>query len=337
MNNHERIFDRNNYQKKTMDYFEVMAAYFVDIFYNHLFIEGKKLRTNKSVSSITEGYKHALNAFLQGIENPKSYKKILVGIHEFFISSGFTSMSFSECIERVTEEFIPKDYYTSVSKQQKISILKLVICQSNKTFVEKLVKNYLRLVIDTHNDADNIRVLQDAFIDILMLERENIYHRFISTAKSNPQAALLEAMQSEIKNLCKEKFELKKITTTLKKIIVNKENDLCELRNQLQQYAEKNTQLLQAAQLSAIPMQRQYAQAPQIYTSQNIMPETKPAEVPEMPFVQEMRAVQQNIINYDDYSDHGENEFGYDINAYDNKKSVAEKLSGSSESSESEN
>ena len=126
-NNQVRIFDRNNYQKKTMDCFEVMGAYFVDIYYNHLFIEGKKLRTNKSASSITEGYKHALNAFLQGVENPKTYKKILVGIHSFFISSGFTSISFSDCIERVTEEFIPKDYFASVSKQQKISILKIKI------------------------------------------------------------------------------------------------------------------------------------------------------------------------------------------------------------------
>lgn len=346
MNNHERIFDRNNYQKKTMDCFEVLAAYFVDIFYNHLFIEGKKLRTNKSVSSITEGYKHALNAFLQGIENPKSYKKILVGIHEFFISSGFTSMSFSDCIERVTEEFIPKDYYESVSKQRKISILKLVICQSNKTFIEKLVKNYLSLVIDTHNDVDNIRILQDAFIDILMLERENIYHRFITTTKSNPQAGLVEAMQTEIKNLCKEKFELKKITTTLKKIIINKENDLCDIRSQLEHYAEKSKRLQIAldakpTQLAPIPMQRQYAQAPQYYTQpvltvQNINPELETEIKLEAPVAKEMRAVQENTIIYDDYSDHGENEFGYDLSAYNDKKSVSEKLSGSSSSSDSE-
>lgn len=279
-NNQVRIFDRNNYQKKTMDCFEVMGAYFVDIYYNHLFIEGKKLRTNKSASSITEGYKHALNAFLQGVENPKTYKKILVGIHSFFISSGFTSISFSDCIERVTEEFIPKDYFASVSKQQKISILKLVICQSNKTFVEKLVKNYLKLVIDTHSDADNIRILQDVFIDILMLERENIYHRFISTQKNDksaPNTSLIEAMQAEIKKLCKEKFELKKLTTSLKQIIINKENDLCDHR----------------AMISELKSARRLVdESPLFTTAEDII---KSTPKPTKEFVKEMRNVYETI------------------------------------------
>jgi hypothetical protein len=246
-NNQARIFDRSQYQKKTMDTFEILAAYFIDIYYNHLYLEAKKLRTNKSVTSITEGYKHALNAFIQGIENPKSYKKILVGIHSFFVSSGFTSISFSDCIERITEEFIPKDYITSVLKQQKLSILKLVISQANKVFIEKLVKNYLTLVIDMHNDVDNIRILQDVFIDNLMLERESIYHRFISTqtknTKSAPQTALIEAMQLEIKNLCKEKFELKKLTTSLKKIIINKESEMVNLRDDVAAYKIKIQEL----------------------------------------------------------------------------------------------
>ena len=226
----EGIFDRSSYSKKTLDTFEIITAYFVDIFYNHLFLEAKKLRTNKSVDSITEGYKHALNAFLQGIENPKLYKKTLVGIHSFFISSGFSSITFAECIERITSEFIPKDYYSIVSNQQKISILKLVICQSNKTFVETLVKRFLSMVIDNHNEADNIRIMQDKFIDILMIERENLFNRFITNqnknTKSNPHTSLTEAMQSEIKRLCKEKFELKKLITNIKKIIVKKETEL---------------------------------------------------------------------------------------------------------------
>ena len=64
MSSKERILDRNNYSKKTLDTFEILAAYFIDIYYNHLYIEGNKLKTEKNVSSITEGYKHALNAFL---------------------------------------------------------------------------------------------------------------------------------------------------------------------------------------------------------------------------------------------------------------------------------
>jgi cell division protein FtsB len=229
-----RIFDKSNYKKKTLDTFEILGAYFVDIYYNHLYIEAKKLRTSGSVSSITEGYKHTLNAFLQGVENPKLYKKTLMGIHTYFVSSGLTSISFAECIERITEEFIPQDYYNSVSKIQKTSILKLVISQSNKAMIEKIARRFLNLIIDNHDEVANIRVLQDEFIDVLILEREGIYHRFISTQTktatvSHSSTQLIETMRTEIKKLCAEKYDLKKMVTNLKKIIIKKEYELCKV------------------------------------------------------------------------------------------------------------
>lgn len=229
-----RILDRSKYSKRTLDTFEILAAYFIDIYYNHLYIEAKKLRTNGTVHSVTEGYKHTLNAFLHGVENPKLYKKTLIGIHGFFLDAGISSISFAECIERITEEFIPKDYYDSVTKQQKISILKLVICQSNRVFIEKLVRKHLFMIIDYHNDADNIRLLQDEYIDVLIMERQGVYHRFISTqTKTNKSAshidtALFENMQNEIKILCKDKYELKMLIVNLKKIIIKKEGELQE-------------------------------------------------------------------------------------------------------------
>ena len=35
--------------------------------------KAKKIKANGSVPSITEGYKHTLNAFLKSLENPKLY------------------------------------------------------------------------------------------------------------------------------------------------------------------------------------------------------------------------------------------------------------------------
>lgn len=228
----KRIFDRSNYSRTTLVTFEVLAAYFIDIYYNHLYLEAKKIRTEKTVNSVTEGYKHALNAFMLGIDTPKLYKKTLFGIHNYFAASGFTSMTFAECIERITKEFIPEDYYSTVSKHQKTSVLKLIVSQSNKTFIEKLVLNFLSPVIDNHAEADNIRMLQDEFIDILMIERENIYHKFVSAqANTNRQSsgvntAAIEAMRREIKTLCGEKFQLKKLVMDLKKIIIKKDEEL---------------------------------------------------------------------------------------------------------------
>lgn len=242
------IFDRSKYNKKTLDTFEIMAAYFVDIYYNHLYHEAKKLRTNNNVSSITEGYKHALNAFMQGIENPKLYKKTLVGIHGYFELSGFSSMTFSECIERMTVEFIPQDYYSSVTKPQKTSLLKHVLSQSNKQFIEKLVRKFLHLIIDNHMDEDNTRILQDEFIDVLIMERENVYHLFISaqtkTTKSTVNSSTVDAMKNEIKGLYKEKFELKKTSNIMKKIIIKKDETVKQLMEEISELKDENIELV---------------------------------------------------------------------------------------------
>jgi hypothetical protein len=241
MSHSKKILDKSKYTKKTIDTFEIISAYFIDIYYNHLFIEAKKLKTAGTVNSITEGYKHTLNAFLQGIENPKLYKKSLVGLHNFFINYGFSSMSFAQCIDRITQEFIPGDYYESVTKEKRISILRIVISNSNKSIIEKIVRKYLERIIDYHNEVDNIRVLQDEFIDILLFEREAMYHRFISTRtkvnKNSPHinVAMIEKMQNEIKTAYQEKYELKKLILSLKKIIIAKEEKLNEQYSLMEQ------------------------------------------------------------------------------------------------------
>ena len=229
MNN--RILDRHNYNKKTIDNFEIIAAYFIDIYYNHLYIEAKKLRTDNAVSSVTEGYKHALKAYLKGIDNPKYFKKTLMGIHNYYTACGYTSMTFRECTESITKEFIPKDYYESVISSQKTSILKLVICESNKKMIFKIASEYLSMIIDNHLEETNLRILQDEFIDILILSRENVYQRFISSETNTSSGTkvndILQAkMQKEIKVLLTEKYQLKKTITDLKKIILKKENQI---------------------------------------------------------------------------------------------------------------
>src|SRR6476661_2538456 len=235
-----RILDRSNYSKITLDNFELISAYFIDIYYNHLYCEGKKLReNNNNISNITDGYKHALNAFMKGIENPTLYKRTLTGIHNYFDMHGFTSMTFTEFIDRITKDFIPDDYYNSVSKQQRIAILKVVISQANKIFIEKLVRKFLGLIIDNHKEQDNIKVLQNEFVDILMLERENMYYKFISvqTNKKNDNSVLdyklIEEMKNEILKSCKEKFLLKKKIVSMNKELNEKNSKIMDLEDEL--------------------------------------------------------------------------------------------------------
>ena len=241
-----RILDKRNYSQKTMDNFEIMSAYYIDIFYNHLYNEAKKLKVSGSVSSITEGYKHTLNAFLKSLSNPNLYKKSLSGLHHYFITIGFASISYAKCIDRITCEFVPTDYFNSLTFTQKIGVLRLILNQSMKSFIKKIVDEHMTKIIDYHKDVDNVRILQDEFIDCLILEREGFYQRFVAsqttTNKNETVNRLLaEKMQVEIKRLVKEKYDQKKQILLLKKAYMQKkesENKLNEIIGELKNKIE---------------------------------------------------------------------------------------------------
>jgi hypothetical protein len=225
----DRILDRHNYSAKTIEVYEIMSAYYVDIFYNHLYTEAKKLKAGGKVSSVTEGYKHTLNAFLKGLSNPNLYKKSIVGIHHYFITIGFASISFTKCVDRLTTSFVPSDYFNSLTSTQKMGVLRMVINQSMKVFIRTIVDEHMSKIIDNHKDADNVRILQDALIDCFILEREGMYQRFIASKTvtnkdDNINRLVAEKMQQEIKKLVKEKYDQKKQILILKRAYTMKKN-----------------------------------------------------------------------------------------------------------------
>jgi hypothetical protein len=250
----DRMFDRKNYPAKTIENFEIISSYYVDIFYNHLYAEAKKYKAHGTVASITEGFKHTLNAFLRSLDNPKLYKKSIVGLHHYYISIGFGSISFAKCIDKLTHEFVPTDYYESLTSTQKMGVLRMVINQVIKDFIRKIVDEHMSKIIDFHTEAENVRILQDEFINILIIAREGMYQRFVAvqthTNKDETVNRLLgEKMQGEIKKLIKEKYEYQRQIILYKKalkkrkemeanqiaIIKSLNNTISELNGQLSQ------------------------------------------------------------------------------------------------------
>ena len=225
-----QILNRSNYSPKTIETYEIMSAYYVDIFYNHLYNEAKKMRANNTVASVTEGYKHTLNAFLKSLNNPKLYKQSITGMHHYFINIGFTGISFSSYIDRISKEFIPVDYFSSLTITKKMGVIRKVLNQSIKNFIIKIVNDHLCKIIDLHNEVDNIRLLQDDLIDCFILEREGLFQLFITNQSQTPSSDLVnrlvvDKMQNELKRLVKEKYEQNKLIISLKKLCINQKND----------------------------------------------------------------------------------------------------------------
>jgi hypothetical protein len=253
-----RMIDRSNYSNNTLDTYGYLSAYFIDIYYNHLYSEAITLYSKKDVPSITIGYKCTLDAFLKGIDSPEVFKSCIQGIHESFLKYGFPSLSFSHCINKIVNEFIPKDYFNIMSFDDKTQILRKILIDSNKKLILEIVKppsNLLKDIIDNHNDNDNINILQDIYIDILIMLREQLYQQFVEeNIGSSRDNDMVIAMQKEIKLLYNEKNDLDKQILSLKQDILNhkklilklkkecneKNNYISELEVQLQSNNQEN-------------------------------------------------------------------------------------------------
>lgn len=261
MSQSSRILDRTAYDRRTIITYEMIAAFYTDMFYNHLYFEAKRIKNDGNVSSITEGYKHTLNAFLQGMSDPKLYKKSLLGMHTYFIDNGFRTLTFSQCIDRIIIEFIPDDFIDSITSAKKSSILHLVLSNVTTNFIYKIISSYLGMIIDNHKEADNARVLQEEFIDLLLIERNNMFKKFIggSSKRKTIDISIIEDMQKEIKAHLSEKYNLKKNITDLKKVILFKESKYNQALEKIQELTDKindlQNELEESKVLTAINLQ----------------------------------------------------------------------------------
>ncbi len=182
----QKLFNRASYSSTTISIFQIVGAYFIDVYYNHLYTEAIKFRTDGKVASVTEGYRHATFAFLSAIDNKsKAYKaehynKLLQGINEYFITwTNFSSLTLSECIDKIVREFVPADYFASLNKEQKRNILRSVLIDSIREFTKIVVGEFLGAIIDNHEEAANIEALKEKMVDVFIMRRETIFHKFI--------------------------------------------------------------------------------------------------------------------------------------------------------------
>jgi hypothetical protein len=235
MSSNERIFDRSTYSTNTITTYSIIAAYVVDIYYNHLYDKACILKNNGDVPSITEGYRHAVYALLSAIDNksttykPKYYTDFLKGINQAFETwTNFGVLDLSECIFKITKEFVPKDYHRSLNKDQRRHILRSVITNTMREFSKAVISEYLNHIVDNYGDSTNIQLLQERFIDICLLERENCYTKFLSaqtgSATEKVDKHIVEKMRRELQTHIKEKLEYKKysehVTNEYKKVLI---------------------------------------------------------------------------------------------------------------------
>ncbi len=87
------------------------------------------------------------------------------------------------------------------------------------------------MIVDMHNEVNNVNVLQNLFIDNLIIEREEFYGRFLLGDKP---AGVSPKMIESMRELNKSKMIVERTNVKLKQIIVKKEDELSAARKKIQ-------------------------------------------------------------------------------------------------------
>jgi hypothetical protein len=207
------MFKRGNYSKRALSTFEIVGSFIVDLYYNHFYQEAKRIRIEGRVESVTDGYKHAIKAYLNSFENPDSYRKTIIGIHKYYYTTTrFSSISFSECVNEIVKHFIPEDFFDSTTNQQRDGILRMVLMNSVKQFSsDVLCSNLLDTLIDDHGESSIVRRMQDKMVQSLMFEREKMFQKIFNVSnkpKDGGDFTIVMKMKTEVVKLVKENHAL---------------------------------------------------------------------------------------------------------------------------------
>lgn len=203
----------NKYSQSTLSKFDIIGSYFVNLYYNEFYIKAKNLKFQENYTNITEAYKNLLSNYVEFSQQQDFFKQIIKGIHTYCISTTrYTTMSHKECVDFMVSEFVPENLWNSLREQQKNKLFHESLINCIKEFTEKIIINYLYMIIDHHDNNENIIILQDLFLNIILLEKDRIFSKFI-----NPNTNNLHIIKNRLQDILNDNRKLIQENKILKK------------------------------------------------------------------------------------------------------------------------
>lgn len=170
-------------QKTILTLLDVFGSCITDVFYNHLY-DRAVLVHEKTSTGITECYRQAISDYVNECSSPRFYTVLLNSLHHYLrMSTIYNAISYPDCVTLYSSLFVPQMYIASLTAEQKMNILSMIIGKSIRTFADEIMQEYIGCIIDDHNDPVNVEVLQDSILKIILHERDVSYERFISSQK----------------------------------------------------------------------------------------------------------------------------------------------------------
>ena len=208
--------NRDLYSKRTLSTFNVVSAYIVDIYYNHLYIEAKKMKFDGHTTNISDGYRQCCAIFAKSFDDKstkyrkKQYFRIIEGIKEYFTTyTSMQTLTVSECIHKIVSELVPEQFLRDLDNNKKSTIVRKCLVDAIMEFTKIAITDYIVPIIDAHDDKTNIEALQERMTDILLLEREKTQQLFLTSGKvETVDRSLAIRLQNDLKRMASLNSEL---------------------------------------------------------------------------------------------------------------------------------
>jgi len=216
-------------EKTALTLLDVCGSCITDVVYNFLFDRAIVIHERTSMG-LTEAYRQVLAEYINESNSAKFYSVLLNTLHHYVhISTVFQDLSYPDCVSLYAGLFVPQMYIQSLTAEQKLNILTMIIGNTVKEFINEILKEHIRCIIDDHQDPINVEVLQDSVLKILIRQREVSYDRFIESQQTPTKPQKKKAMVASSKSLIKISNVVKK--TMAKRSALEKKNTILIQKN----------------------------------------------------------------------------------------------------------
>jgi hypothetical protein len=237
----------------TRDIFDVMSTYFVNCYWNELFkhandafVQQQFPTLGESYCEMVERYRRAFTDLDPNERVNHNYDRILKDIHNSFNFYFQSQSSYSDFIDTISKQFIPRDLYASLPRQdrRKDEMVRRVLTKVVNTFSMFTATEGLVTVTQGRgqNAQQNMMNWKVKGIELFNKERSDLYARAMAgktgvdpNKKEGISREAFEKMQEKIKELIHEKADLRKKLNShaqyinlLKRKIAESERDRAE-------------------------------------------------------------------------------------------------------------
>jgi hypothetical protein len=221
-----------NQDPNTIITYEIIGTYFIDIIFNHIYINAKLKLT--SGQSLVDEYIRRLQLYIIGVKNDKScYNNTVKELHKYYITATNSCINFNEFIDTIVQT-CTIDSMHKLSEIHKQEIVNNIICDliSNLVvYVSKDAELINKITIDHKKySTEIIQHLQDQAVTILINKKLNIMNKFLKESgqikDDNVSVDIINELKKTIRKLINEKNELIEINMSLEETITNLNNKI---------------------------------------------------------------------------------------------------------------